>query len=116
MIDGDRRRLEQERGVGAVEPGVDRVDRLRGRLRVADPRRPASGLGVDPGQPLERDAEERHVEAAAGPRRRSGSERLERLATRGEQRAAGRASTARTGRRRPRRQAADSNRSSRSPR
>ena len=79
-IGGDRRRLEQERGV-APSPAVDRGDRLGGRLRVAD-RAAGDGVGIDP-------------ERAARGRRR-GASRRGRAAPR--RRPAGRPRTRRGGR------------------
>ena len=73
----DRRRLEQERGVGAVEPGVDRVDRLGGGLGVAD--------GAAPRRPR------RRCRPAARGRRRAAS-----TSRRAERRRRRRAGTART--------------------
>src|SRR6187397_1596907 len=49
-LDGlDRRRVEQEGRVGAVGCGVDEAERLRGRLRVADPTAALDGRRVQAG-------------------------------------------------------------------
>ena len=80
----DRRRLEQERGIGAVYPAVDPGDRFGGRLGVGDC---PSGdrVGVDREQALEGDAEQGYIEPAQC-RATGREERLERMAARGQER------------------------------
>ena len=74
----DRCRFEQERRIRAIDAGVDAIDRLRGRLREAD-RAGRDGVGIEPGQALQRDAEQCDIERADGVAA-GRQERLERVA------------------------------------
>ena len=96
---GDRGRLEQERGVGAVEAGVDRVERLGRRLRVAD------GAGRDRRRRRCRPAARARPRAASTSSPRTASPPAGRNGSNASRRAvriapAGRASRGRTGPRR----------------
>ena len=77
----DRRRLEEERGVGAVDPGVDDAS-IASAADFVNATAPAGdGGGVDPGEALEGDPSSVTSSAPEG-RAALGQERLERVAAR----------------------------------
>ena len=97
----DRGRLEEERGIGPVRAGIDRLEGLLDGLREAEPIGRGDRLAVDPGELLQGRPEQDDVEAAQGRvRRRAGSWR-----TPGGGRTGSRRPSASRGRTGPRRRA-----------